>query len=137
MNEWVIRAVVDAGVREGVTTSETRRTKKLEREVRYLRHANEILKSASAFFAQGGLDYRLKSLMSSSTNIAIPSGSIRSSRSFRLPRRLIEDMLRCGARPTSVVSVKQFVLRIQRVWLANCMSTALTRFATNWFVARA
>ena len=61
LNEWVKRAEVDAGVREGVTTSEAQRVKDLEREVRELRKANEILKLASAFFAQAELDRRIKS----------------------------------------------------------------------------
>ena len=59
--EWVKRQEVDAGVREGVTTSEAQRVKDLEREVKELRRANEILKLASAFFAQAELDRRLKS----------------------------------------------------------------------------
>ncbi|MFN7663939.1 MAG: IS3 family transposase [Inhella sp.] len=54
LNEWVKRAEVDAGVRDGVTTSEAQRVKDLEREVRELRKANEILKLASAFFGPGG-----------------------------------------------------------------------------------
>ena len=61
LNEWVNRAEVDAGVRGGVTTSEAQRVKDLEREVRELRKANEILKLASAFFAQAELDRRIKS----------------------------------------------------------------------------
>ena len=61
LNEWVKRMEVDAGVREGVTTSEAQRVKDLEREVKELRRANEILKLASAFFAQAELDRRLKS----------------------------------------------------------------------------
>jgi transposase-like protein len=61
LNEWVKRAEVDAGVRAGVTTSEAQRVKDLEREVRELRKANEILKLASAFFAQAELDRRIKS----------------------------------------------------------------------------
>ncbi len=48
---WVRRAEVDAGQRPGVTTAEQRRIAELEREVRELRRANEILKAASAFFA--------------------------------------------------------------------------------------
>jgi len=52
---------VDAGVRDGVTTAEAQRIKDLEREVRELRKANEILKLASAFFAQAELDRRIKS----------------------------------------------------------------------------
>jgi transposase len=58
---WVKRQEVDAGVREGVTSAEARRVKELERENKELRRANEILKLASAFFAQAELDRRLKS----------------------------------------------------------------------------
>ncbi|MFI8614294.1 IS3 family transposase [Acidovorax sp. NPDC077693] len=54
LNEWVKRAEVDAGTREGVTTAEAQRVKELEREVKELRRANEILKLASAFFGPGG-----------------------------------------------------------------------------------
>jgi transposase len=58
---WVQRHEVDSGVRQGVTTAEAQRVKELEREVKELRRANEILKLASAFFAQAELDRRLKS----------------------------------------------------------------------------
>ena len=58
--EWVKRQEIDTGVREGVTTGEAQRVKDLEREVKELRRANEILKLASAFFAQAELDRRLK-----------------------------------------------------------------------------
>jgi transposase len=59
--EWVKQAEVDAGARPGTSTAEQERIKDLEREVRELRRANEILKLASAFFAQAELDRRLKS----------------------------------------------------------------------------
>jgi transposase-like protein len=59
--DWVKQAQVDSGTRGGVTTSEAQRVKELEREVKELRRANEILKLASAFFAQAELDRRLKS----------------------------------------------------------------------------
>ena len=59
--DWIKRAEVDAGVRQGVTTSEAQRMKELERENKELRRANEILKLASAFFAQAELDRRIKS----------------------------------------------------------------------------
>ncbi len=59
--EWVKRVEVDTGTREGVTSTETQRVKDLERENKELRRANEILKLASAFFAQTELDRRLKS----------------------------------------------------------------------------
>jgi transposase len=58
---WVRQHERDSGQREGVTTAEAARVKELEREVRELRRANEILKLASAFFAQAELDRRLKS----------------------------------------------------------------------------
>jgi transposase-like protein len=58
LNEWVKRAEVDAGTREGVTTAEAQRVKELEREVKELRRANEILKLASAFFAQAEFDWQ-------------------------------------------------------------------------------
>jgi transposase len=61
LNEWVRRHEVDSGAREGVTTDERERVKALEREVKELRRANEILKLASAFFAQAELDRKLKS----------------------------------------------------------------------------
>ena len=59
--EWVKREEIDTGTRPGVTSSEAQRVKELEREVKELRRANEILKLASAFFAQAELDRRLKS----------------------------------------------------------------------------
>jgi transposase len=59
--EWVKREEVDSGQRDGLSTSERERIKALEREVKELRRANEILKTASAFFAQAELDRRLKS----------------------------------------------------------------------------
>ena len=89
LNEWVKRAEVDAGTREGVTTAEAQRVKELEREVKELRRANEILKLASAFFAQAELDRRLKSCGPLSTTSAMLSGSSRSARSCRLPHRRI------------------------------------------------
>ena len=59
--EWVKRQEVDGGQRDGLTTNERERIKALEREVKELRRANDILKTASAFFAQAELDRRLKS----------------------------------------------------------------------------
>jgi transposase len=56
LRRWVREAEIDSGVRPGVTTDTAARVKELEREVRELRQANEILKKASAYFAQGELD---------------------------------------------------------------------------------
>lgn len=60
LNEWVKKSEIDSGAREGVTSDERERIKALEREVKELRRANEILKLASAFFAQAELDRKLK-----------------------------------------------------------------------------
>jgi transposase len=51
VRKWVRRVEIDEGQRPGLTTDERERLKALERENRELRRANEILKSASAFFA--------------------------------------------------------------------------------------
>src|SRR5918996_3673970 len=51
LRKWVRKAEIDDGLRSGLTSDERERLKGLEREVRELRRANEILKSASAFFA--------------------------------------------------------------------------------------
>jgi transposase-like protein len=58
--KWIQRAEIDQGTRDGVTTAERERVTALEREVKELRRANEILKLASAFFAQAELDRRFK-----------------------------------------------------------------------------
>jgi transposase len=60
LHDWVKRSEIDSGAREGVTTAERDQIKALERENKELRRANEILKLASAFFAQAELDRRLK-----------------------------------------------------------------------------
>ena len=57
---WVRQAERDAGHRPGLTTDERARLKALERENRELRQANEILRKASAYFAQAELDRRAK-----------------------------------------------------------------------------
>ena len=61
LNEWIKQAEVNSGQRAGTSTSDAQRIKELEREVKELRRANDILKTASAFFAQAELDRRLKS----------------------------------------------------------------------------
>jgi transposase len=57
---WIERTEVDAGERPGVPSSVEARIKELERENAELRRANEILKTASAFFAAAELDRRLR-----------------------------------------------------------------------------
>lgn len=58
--DWLKRAEVDSGKRAGISTDVAERMKALEREVRELRQANEILRKASAYFAQAELDRPLK-----------------------------------------------------------------------------
>ncbi len=58
LRSWVKKAQVDGGLRPGTTTDEAARIKELEKEVRELRWANEILRKASAYFAQAELDRR-------------------------------------------------------------------------------
>lgn len=57
---WVMRAEIDEGSRPGTTSADAQRIAELERENRELRRANEILKTASAFFAAAELDRKLK-----------------------------------------------------------------------------
>ena len=58
LRQWVRQAERDQGLRAGSTTDERERIKVLEREVRELRQANEILRKALAYFAQAELDRR-------------------------------------------------------------------------------
>ncbi len=60
LRKWVRRFERDSGKRPGLTTHEREQLKALEREVRELRRANEILRKASAYFAQAELDRRPK-----------------------------------------------------------------------------
>ena len=60
LRKWVRRSETDQGKRAGMTSSDRDRLKELERENRELKRANEILRKASAFFAQAELDRPLK-----------------------------------------------------------------------------
>ena len=60
MRRWVHEAEREQSVRHGLAKDERERLKSLEREVRELRQANEILRKASAYFAQAELDRRYK-----------------------------------------------------------------------------
>lgn len=60
LRKWIRQTEVDTGRRGGLTSDERTRIKELEREVRDLRRTNEILRKASAYFAQAELDRRPK-----------------------------------------------------------------------------
>jgi transposase len=60
LRNWVRQAEIDGGVRPGTTTDDAKRLAELERENRELKRANEILRTASAFFAAAELDRKLK-----------------------------------------------------------------------------
>ena len=60
LRTWVRQAEIDGGLRPGTTTDDTSRISELEREVRELRRANEILRTSAAFFAAAELDRKIK-----------------------------------------------------------------------------
>jgi transposase len=60
LRKWVRQVERDQGKRPGLTSDERERVKALEREIRELRQVNEILRKASAYFAQAALDRRSK-----------------------------------------------------------------------------
>ena len=60
LHDWVKKAEIDSGQRAGVPTDMADKLKALEREIRELRQANEILRKASAYFAMAELDRRYK-----------------------------------------------------------------------------
>ncbi|WP_183093192.1 transposase [Nocardioides stalactiti] len=60
LRNWVQQAEIDQGHRPGVTSEDAQRIAELEREVRELRRANEILRTSAAFFAAAELDRKLK-----------------------------------------------------------------------------
>ena len=60
LRNWVRQAEVDGGIRPGLSTDDQARITELEREVRELRRANEILKTSAAFFAAAELDRKVR-----------------------------------------------------------------------------
>jgi transposase-like protein len=87
LRSWVRQAERDGGRRPGLTTDKRARFKQFERENVELRRANEILRLASAYFAKAELDRRAKCWSGSSTTTGRRSGSSRSARCCRSPRR--------------------------------------------------
>ena len=97
LNDWVRQHEVDEGMRDGISSDERARIKDLEREVKELRKANEILKLASAFIAQAELDRRLKSRGRLLTNTASHMGSSRFAKCCKSPRLATDAMLPANA----------------------------------------
>ena len=60
LRRWSQRCEINQGIRSGVTSDQAHYTKELEREVRELRRANEILRKAAAFFAQAECERKAK-----------------------------------------------------------------------------
>lgn len=60
LHEWAKKAEVDSGKRAGATSDTTEQLKALERRNRELRQANEVMRNASAYFAQAELDHPFK-----------------------------------------------------------------------------
>jgi putative transposase len=123
LHEWVKKAERDSGVRAGVPTDVATKLKALELENRELRQANEILRKASAYFAQAELDRRLRPISRSSTITARRMGSSRSGRCCRSPRRPTTttaakraDPSRLSARARRDAALKN---EVQRVFKAN------------------
>lgn len=90
--EWVKPAEVDAGTRPGTTTAEAQRIKNLEREVKELRRASDILRTASAFFGQAELVRKVKTRKPTSTCTEMPMGSRRSAKCCRSPQQLHDSL---------------------------------------------
>src|SRR5229473_3060596 len=80
LRRWVHGSERDSGKRAGLSASERERVKDLERENRELKRANEILRKASAYFAQAELDRRAKCWRGSSIPTVRTKGSRRSAR---------------------------------------------------------
>ncbi|MDY0134363.1 MAG: IS3 family transposase [Atribacterota bacterium] len=123
LNEWVKRAEVDTGRRDGVSTQERERIKALEREVKELRQANEILRLASAFFGSGGARPPQKEMMVFIDQYRERYGvepicrvlRIAPSGYWRYAARMINPALRCAR----VQRDERLEPEIQRVWHDN------------------
>jgi transposase-like protein len=99
LNDWVRQHEVHEGMRDGVSSDERARIKDLEREVKELRKANEILKLASVFFAQAEQGRRLKSWGILLIKTARPMGSSRFAKCCKSPRLATGVMLPANASP--------------------------------------
>ncbi len=127
LRKWVRRAERDAGRRPGLTTEERERLKVLERENRELKRANEILRKASAYFAQAELDRRVRRGWPSSTTTGPSTESSRSVRYCRSLRRPITRTRRCRR-------IRRTVARLMRE-LELCGVTRGRRFKVTTHTA--
>ncbi|MHB8919436.1 MAG: IS3 family transposase [Halothiobacillus sp.] len=123
LNDWVKRAEVDTGRRDGVSTQERERIKALERENKELRQANEILRLASAFFGPGGARPPQKEMMVFIDQYRERYGvepicrvlRIAPSGYWRYAAERINPALRCARAKRDEMLLPE----IQRVWHAN------------------
>ena len=129
--DWVKRTEIDAGSRPGTTTAETQRIKDLERENKELRGANDILRTASAFFAQAELDRKLKSRTPTSISTGIPTGSSRFATYCRLTGAMQPGSAtpNCAAPEPSAMNGGCRTLNVSGK--PTCRSTVPTRFGSR------
>jgi transposase len=97
LRTWIRQIEIDGGQRPGTTSEDARRIAELEREVRDLRRANEILKAASAYFAKE-LDPKLPRWSGSSIHTRAGSGWNRPARSWNSPPPHITRRRNAGGR---------------------------------------
>src|SRR5262249_13224829 len=148
LNEWVKKTEVDGGKRVGIPAEVAEKLKALERENRELRQANEILRKASAYFAQAELNRRGKPLSRSSNVIVARTGRSRSAKYCRSPRRPTMPTLRSAStrgnsrrepsrmRPSGP-RLPAFLRRTSRSMArarsgGNCSARAWIRLAAPW-----
>ena len=101
LHTWVAQAERDSGKRTGPSAEEREQIKAIEREVKELRQANEILRKASAYFARAELDRRPKTRSHSLMIIKRLTGSSQFAEFRRLPRRPIMRRRRSGGAPNA------------------------------------
>ncbi|MBK6617774.1 MAG: IS3 family transposase [Nitrosomonas sp.] len=123
LHDWVKKHEIDTGLRDGVTSEERERIKALEREVKELRRANEILKLASAFFGPGGARPQTQILRSfidrhRDTHGVEPICKVLQVAPSGYRRHVVElrnPALRCAR----AIRDDDLMPQIQRIWQAN------------------
>jgi transposase-like protein len=125
LSNWVKQAERDSGKRAGLTAGDRERLKQLERENKELRQANEILRKASAYFAQAELDRRSKTSRGSSTSTGQRTGSSRFASNCRSPRRPTMSTMSAAGSPSGFRRVPSAMP--PSCWRSNACSTITTK----------